>query len=580
MSRIPLTFCLSLALAACGTVAEKADESASSSAAEALTTVPVGPNKVYGIDVSHFQGTVNWPAEKGKGHLFGVASVGDGLYQDPSFATNWAAMKAAGVIRGAYQFFQPGIDPLQQADILIAKVGTLGDGDLPATIDVEVTGGQSPATVAARVGQWLARVEAGTGRRPMIYTGPYFWQDHVASTAYAGYPLWIADYGVTSPKVPAPWSTFKIWQYSDSGGTLDLDLFDGSLAELQAFARAPTTTTNTNTVPHGVLDTAACTGITGWAQGATAPTKAVDVHLWFDGAASAAGASMLPVVASQARTDLCVPLGSCNHGFTEPVPLGLRDGKPHQVFAYALDTPGGATAALVNAPKSFTCAPPEPPLAAPAGVKRHVASPAVLAAWKLTALTDVAHYEQTRVDAYASGADLPAAPDLIVGDDGAPEVWLVDGGKRRHVVSPASMTAWRFAAPVKTAAATIKAMSQGPDWRATPFLLQGTTPSIYALDLAPSTPPGTEDPGPHPNGSTNSPSGAPAPGDNAGTPPSDAGAPPSDAGGCSVVPAGSSSSAPFDSAALVVAVALALRLRPRARRGCQLRKMPVSRAVV
>jgi protein-S-isoprenylcysteine O-methyltransferase Ste14 len=61
-------------------------------------------------------------------------------------------------------------------------------------IDVEATGGQSGATIAAKVRHWLQIVEKGTGRRPIIYTGSYFWQDHVGDTSFGSYPIWIAAY--------------------------------------------------------------------------------------------------------------------------------------------------------------------------------------------------------------------------------------------------------------------------------------------------------------------------------------------------------------------------------------------------
>jgi GH25 family lysozyme M1 (1,4-beta-N-acetylmuramidase) len=516
-------------------------------AGEVLTTVTPGPNHVEGIDVSHFQGTINWASEKAKGRMFGVASVGDGTYQDPTFATNWAAMKAAGVIRGAYQYFEPADDPIVQADILIAKVGKLGDGDLPATIDVEVTGGQSAATVASKVGKWLTRVEAGTGRKPMIYTGPYFWQGSVASLAYGSYPLWVADYGVSKPQVPAPWTTYKIWQYSDSNGTLDVDSFQGTLADLQAFAKAPGAAGN-----HGTLEAAACTGITGWAQDPAAPTKAAGVTLSFDGAEGAKTAEALPSIdASVTRSDLCKQLGSCDHGFDIPVPLGVQDGKAHQVFAYG--SMGTATNQLANAPKSITCAPPEPPMSPATGVKRLVPSAAVVKAWKISMLTDVAHLDDATIAAFPKGDDLPATPDLVIGDDGAPEVWLLEGGKRRHVVSPASFTAWHFAAPAKTPAAALKAMPQGADWRATPFLVQGTTPTLYVLD----------EPNAAPGSSTAPTSGGPsAPSDGASV---GDGAPAS-SGGCQLAPA-RTSDAPIGGAAAVFALGLACAGARRRRRG-------------
>jgi GH25 family lysozyme M1 (1,4-beta-N-acetylmuramidase) len=492
-SAISLSLCLS-ALACGGEsgATSSSDGEHIGASAEELTTVTPGPSHVEGIDVSHYQGAINWTSQKAMGRMFGVASVGDGTYEDPTFTTNWAAMKAAGVIRGAYQFFEPGGDPIVQADILIQKVGKLGDGDLPATIDVEVTGGQSAATIATKIGAWLARVEAGTGRKPMIYTGPYFWQGNVASLAYGGYPLWIADYGVSKPQVPAPWSNYKIWQYSDSGGTLDVDSFQGTLAELQAFAKAPGAPAAP--VADGTIDAAACSGIKGWAQDPKAPTKAVAVTLSFDGAAGAKNAeSLTGVTASVTRMDLCKPLGSCDHGFDVPVPLGVQDGKAHQVFAYG--AMGAAPVELANAPKSFTCPAPQPPVTAATGVKRLVPSAAVVTAWKISMLTDLAHLAQATIDAFADGNDLPATPDLAIADDGAPEVWLLEGGKRRHVVSPASMSAWHFGAPAKMPAATLEAMPQGSDWRPMPFVMKGASAALYVLDEV-SVPPGNSAPQP------------------------------------------------------------------------------------
>jgi GH25 family lysozyme M1 (1,4-beta-N-acetylmuramidase) len=518
---------------------------------EELTTVTPGPSHVEGIDVSHYQGTINWASEKAKGRMFGVASVGDGSYQDPTFATNWAAMKAAGVIRGAYQFFEPGQDPIAQANIMIAKVGMLGDGDLPCTIDVEVTGSQSAATVAANVGKWLARVEAGTGRKPMIYTGPYFWQDNVKSLAYGGYPLWVADYGVSKPQVPAPWTNYKIWQYSDSGGSLDVDSFQGTLADLQAFAKAP------GEAIRGTLEAVACTGITGWVQDPGAATKAAGVTLSFDGAAGSKTAQALPSIdAADTRTDLMKQLGSADHGFDIPVPLGVRDGKAHQVFAYGDAVTGKATAPLTNGQKSFTCDAPAPPVSAATGVKRLLASDTVVKAWKISMLTDVAHLDDATINAFPKGDDLPSAPELIVGDDGAPEVWVVDGGKRRHVINPASMSAWHFAAPTKTPAATIAAMPQGGDWSATPFLVeQGATPMLYVID-APDAAPGA---GPGAPGTD--PSGRPGQ-----TPVEMAADPGPSAGGCQLAPARRSSGSPIGSgaAAFGLGLACALGLRRRA----------------
>lgn len=212
------------------------------STAEPLTSKCGAPasGPVQGRDVSVFQGAFDWSGAKAGGVSFGYARVSDGTtILDDTFPGNWTAMKDAGVLRGAYQFFEPSEDEVAQANLLVQAVGgRLGDGDLPAVIDVEVAGGQAPATIAAKVAHWLQIVEAATGKRPWIYTGAYFWQDNVGDTSFGAYPLFIAAYGPVCPSIPDGWSDWTLWQYSDGGGALDHDVFNGSSAMLQAFARS------------------------------------------------------------------------------------------------------------------------------------------------------------------------------------------------------------------------------------------------------------------------------------------------------------------------------------------------------
>ncbi len=192
---------------------------------------------VQGRDVSTYQGAFDWAAAKAGGVVFGYARISDGLGGiDNRFAGNWSSMKALNVMRGGYQFFEPGEDEVAQANVVVKAVGKLGNGDLPVMADVEAAGGQAPATVAAKLRHWLQIVEAGTGKRPWIYTGAYFWQDHVGDTTFGQYPLVIAAYGPVCPTIPNGWSNWTAWQYSDGNGTLDHDVFNGSLAALQAFA--------------------------------------------------------------------------------------------------------------------------------------------------------------------------------------------------------------------------------------------------------------------------------------------------------------------------------------------------------
>lgn len=200
---------------------------------------------VQGLDVSHYQGGIDWNAVAGSGRVFGIAAVGDGYYRDPSFAGNWSGMREAGLIRGAYQFFEPNLDPAAQADILIDAVGgSLGAGDLPPMLDIEYAeDGTPPSRILWAMQVWADRVEQALGKKPMIYTGAWWWNPWTSySGQFAGYPLVDSYYAQTCPNIAAGWSSWAFWQYSSSGrvpginGDTDLDAFNGSLEELRAFA--------------------------------------------------------------------------------------------------------------------------------------------------------------------------------------------------------------------------------------------------------------------------------------------------------------------------------------------------------
>ncbi len=182
-----------------GACAETGAPQEFSSVDQGATVCGSGPT-VKGIDVSTYQGTIDWAKVKADGVEFAIIRVSDGLNSpDSKFAANWSGAKAAGIIRGAYQYFEPGQDPIAQADMLLAKIGTPMPDDLPPTIDVEATGGQTPAVVAARVKQWIDHVKAAVGKDPIVYTGFYFWRDSVGGarrSSVGAVPRAVHDGGV------------------------------------------------------------------------------------------------------------------------------------------------------------------------------------------------------------------------------------------------------------------------------------------------------------------------------------------------------------------------------------------------
>lgn len=206
---------------------------------QALTRSCRPTQTLKGIDVSYYQGRIDWNAARRDGVAFAFIRVSDGVtFVDPRFEENWRNARAAGVRRGAYQFFRSNKDPVAQADLLLQAMGPLQDGDLPPVIDVESTDGQPRSVIVAKVARWVDRVEQALGVRPIIYTGPYFWRDNVAGESFGDNPLWIAHYGTECPLVPEPWTRFAFHQFTDSGrvtgvsGNVDVNVFAGTMADL------------------------------------------------------------------------------------------------------------------------------------------------------------------------------------------------------------------------------------------------------------------------------------------------------------------------------------------------------------
>ncbi|HYZ27382.1 MAG TPA: GH25 family lysozyme [Geminicoccaceae bacterium] len=185
------------------------------------------PSYTSGIDVSHYQGEVSWPAVADGGVRFAFIKASDGIADvDPRFARNWAGAKAAGILRGAYHFFRPSLDAKRQAAHFLDVV-TMDDMALSPALDVEITDGLDPAALQQGIRAWLETVQAALGCKPVVYTDPSFWRSSVAAD-FSAYPLWLACYA-SEPEVPAPWRTWTFWQHSNAGqlngisGQVDLD---------------------------------------------------------------------------------------------------------------------------------------------------------------------------------------------------------------------------------------------------------------------------------------------------------------------------------------------------------------------
>lgn len=198
--------------------------------------------RAAGIDVSRFQGTIDWTQVRGEGigFAFVQASRGSGADcavrpescgADPYFVSNRANAAANGIRVGPYhRAFATGstlaearADAAAEATLFIAQVGALKAGELIPVLDVETPfTGLNAKRLSAWIRVWVKRVRAGLGRKAMIYTNASSWgyTGHTLEFARARYPLWVAEWGVRKPTVPAQnWAGrgWSVWQWTSSG---------------------------------------------------------------------------------------------------------------------------------------------------------------------------------------------------------------------------------------------------------------------------------------------------------------------------------------------------------------------------
>ncbi|HET6816316.1 MAG TPA: GH25 family lysozyme [Mycobacteriales bacterium] len=230
---------------------------------------------VSGPDIASYQhpngAAISWSSVYASGQRFVfVKATEGGNYRNPYFAGDWAGSRAAGLLHGAYHFARPNARSGSAAAQARAFVATAGRaraaGELPPTLDLEVTGGLGPTKLIAWTKQWLTTVQNLTGRKPMIYSYPYFWAHNMrGTTLFRDHRLWGANYGSTPTTFGGAWSTWTFWQYSSTSrvsgihAKTDMNKFHGTLRQLRALANITTTTTSTATTPRTSTTTTSTT---------------------------------------------------------------------------------------------------------------------------------------------------------------------------------------------------------------------------------------------------------------------------------------------------------------------------------
>lgn len=234
---------------------DSADNQVASEEIEIFLSDEFGRDYELGIDVSDWNGNVNWPLVRSAGYSFAFIKATEGTtFVAASFQNNWEGAKEASVIRGAYHFFLPKDNPHnpeEQARHFLQTMGQLDPTDLPPVIDLEryptyVDRAWQAIDFSTRINyitRWLQVVEQETNRRPIIYTNLDFWGRYTNNTEqFKNYPLWAANFTSRPvPLYPNAWRNWTFWQYTENGsvrgiqGNVDLNRFRGSFAQLTAF---------------------------------------------------------------------------------------------------------------------------------------------------------------------------------------------------------------------------------------------------------------------------------------------------------------------------------------------------------
>jgi GH25 family lysozyme M1 (1,4-beta-N-acetylmuramidase) len=186
--------------------------------------------RAKGIDVSNWNGSINWTKVAHAGYTFAFGKATEGTtYNDKSYTTNRNGSEAAGVIFGAYHFARPTgktlagatSSAINQANHFLA-VAAPQPGELPPVLDLEATGDLPTSRLLAWTLAWLGQIEARTGVQPFVYTSPLFWKGRLGDStaaAAAGTGLWIAHWTAKSaPLVPAQnWAGagWRFWQWTN-----------------------------------------------------------------------------------------------------------------------------------------------------------------------------------------------------------------------------------------------------------------------------------------------------------------------------------------------------------------------------
>lgn len=195
--------------------------------------------KAIGFDVSEYQSEIDWEQTYHLDESFELsfvfirATAGKNKV-DKRFKENWKASKERQLIRGAYHYYRPNENSIEQAENFIKTV-KLQKGDLPPVLDIEkLPKSQSIDSLKVGLRRWLKKVEKFYKVKPIIYSGESYYNDFLKEE-FSEYPLWIANYNFWRNHLEDDW---LFWQFTEKAqiqgieGMVDVNIFNGDKNKL------------------------------------------------------------------------------------------------------------------------------------------------------------------------------------------------------------------------------------------------------------------------------------------------------------------------------------------------------------
>jgi GH25 family lysozyme M1 (1,4-beta-N-acetylmuramidase) len=224
-----------------------------------IGNIPLAAQNIVGIDVSHWQGSINWQQVYAAGKTFAWAKATEGVtFDDGTFVTNMTNGTSAGVVMGAYHFGRPDNNSaVSDANHFLSVASSyIGPGHLQPALDIEdpYASALTTSALSTWIQQWMTTVQNATGVVPILYTTGNYASN--LNSSLAVYKLWIANYPTSQTSSPTNigiWPTWAFKQYSRTetvsgiSGDVDLDVFNGTTADFNNLIGGTSCTDNFET---------------------------------------------------------------------------------------------------------------------------------------------------------------------------------------------------------------------------------------------------------------------------------------------------------------------------------------------